>query len=105
LLTTLLANGLVDGAPLSAGVCGGLGDGRALRSLEHCDVIVAVGASLNQWTTHFGSATAGRKVIQIDADAAAFSGQTRPDIGLQGDASATATALTGRVRDRSQRPV
>jgi acetolactate synthase I/II/III large subunit len=100
LLTTLLANGLFDGTPLNAGVCGGLGDGRALRSLEHCDVIVAVGASLNQWTTHFGSATAGRKVIQIDVDAAAFSGQARPDIVLQGDARATATALTGRVRDR-----
>jgi thiamine pyrophosphate-dependent acetolactate synthase large subunit-like protein len=100
LLTTLLANGLFDGAPLNAGVCGGLGDGRALRALEHCDVIVAVGASLNQWTTHFGSATTGRKLIQIDADPAAFSGQARPDVTLQGDAKATAIALTDRLRDR-----
>jgi acetolactate synthase I/II/III large subunit len=103
LLTTLLANGLFDGEPLNAGVCGGLGDGRALRVLEHCDVIMAVGASLNQWTTHFGSATAGRKVIQIDSDPAAFSGQALPDITLQGDATANVTALAGRVRDRLTR--
>jgi len=100
LLTTLLANGLFAGARWNAGVCGGLGDGRALRALERCDVIVAVGASLNQWTTHFGSATTGRRVIQIDADPAAFSGQARPDLALQGDATATAVALIERLRDR-----
>lgn len=104
LLTTLLANGLFAAAPLNAGVCGGLGDGRALRALEHCDVILAVGASLNQWTTHFGSAMHGCKVIQIDSDPAAFSGQARPDFTLQGDAKATTMSLTERLRDRITTP-
>ncbi len=104
LLTTLLANGLFSGHPLNAGVCGGLGDGRALRALEHCDMVVAVGAELNQWTTHFGSALAGRRLVQIDTDTAAFGRYHRPDVALLGDATATVRALTGRLRARPSSP-
>lgn len=100
LMTTLLANGLFSGHHLNLGVCGGLGDGRALKALEHCDVVVAVGAELNQWTTHFGTALAGRRLIQIDTDTAAFARYHRPDVALLGDAAATTRALTDRLRAR-----
>jgi len=104
LSTTLLANGLFAGHPLCAGVCGGLGDGRALDALERADVVVAVGASLNQWTTHFGSALAGRRLIQIDTDPRGFIHSQRPDLALAGDAAANATALTERIRARAAGP-
>ena len=98
LSVTMLANGLFAGHPLNAGVCGGLGDGRALRALELADVVVAVGASLSQWTTHFGSAIAGRRLIQIDTDPAAIGHPERPEVVLQGDAMANVVALAERIR-------
>jgi acetolactate synthase I/II/III large subunit len=98
LMTTLLANGLFAGHPLDAGVCGGLGDGRAMRALEHCDLVLAVGAELNQWTTHFGEALAERQLIHIDTDPAAFGVHRRPDVALLGDATATVEAITEHVR-------
>jgi len=104
LSTTLLANGLFAGHPLCVGVCGGLGDGRALDALERADVVVAVGASLNQWTTHFGSALAGRRLIQIDTDPRGFIHSQRPDLALAGDATANATALIERIRVRGTEP-
>jgi acetolactate synthase-1/2/3 large subunit len=104
LSTTLLANGLFSGHRLNAGVSGGLGDGRALRAFEQADVIVAVGASLNQWTTHFGTATAGRRLIQIDTNPDAFTAHNGTHLALQGDASATTLALTKRIRERRTAP-
>jgi acetolactate synthase I/II/III large subunit len=104
LATTLLAKGLFRGHPLDAGVCGGLGDGRALQALDRCDVVLAVGASLNQWTTHFGSALDNRKVIQVDADLPAFGAYHRADVALHGDASATVSALTALIRQRRDSP-
>ena len=98
LMTTLLANGLFAGHPLDAGVCGGLGDGRAMRALEHCDLVLAVGAELNQWTTHFGEALAERQLVHIDTDPAAFGVHHRPDVALLGDAAATVEAITEHVR-------
>lgn len=98
LMTTLLANGLFAGHRLNAGVCGGFGDGRALRAVEHRDVVVAVGAELNQWTTHFGQALNGRGLVQVDIDTAAFGRFHRPDVALLGDATATVRALTDRIR-------
>ncbi len=102
LFTTLLANGLFTEHRLNAGVCGGLGDGRALRAVEHCDLVIAVGAELNQWTTHFGQALDGRRLVQIDTDPAAFGRYCRPDVALLGDATATVRALTDRIRAQQQ---
>jgi thiamine pyrophosphate-dependent acetolactate synthase large subunit-like protein len=98
LMTTLLANGLFAGHPLDAGVCGGLGDGRAMRALEHCDLVLAVGAELNQWTTHFGEVLADRQLVHIDTDPAAFGVYHRPDVALVGDATATVEAITEQVK-------
>lgn len=100
LATTLLANGLFARHRLEAGVAGGLGDGRALRVLEQSDLILAVGASLNQWTTHFGSVTAGRQLVQIDSDPAVFRPQGGPYFPLHGDAAATATAILALLRGK-----
>jgi thiamine pyrophosphate-dependent acetolactate synthase large subunit-like protein len=104
LMTTLLANGLFAGHPLDAGVCGGLGDGRAMRALEHCDLVLAVGAELNQWTTHFDEVLAERQLVHIDTDPAAFGVHHRPDVALLGDAAATVEAITEHVRTSQGAP-
>ena len=101
LLTTLLANGLFAGDPLDAGVLGGLGDGRALRLMQDVDVLLAAGASLNQWTTHFGSATEGKTIIRIDSDPGVLAAQAGAGhIALRGDVGTTARALVEAIRPR-----
>lgn len=104
LTTTLLANGLFAGHPLEAGVSGGLGDGRALRALDRSDLVLAVGASLNQWTTHFGSALAAKRVIRVDSDPEALLVPGDGGLALLGDAAATARQLTARVRQQISSP-
>jgi acetolactate synthase I/II/III large subunit len=105
LMTTLLAHGLFAAHGLDAGVLGGLGDGRALRAIEHADVIVAVGAGLNQWTTHFGSALDGRVLIQIDTDPAALlTHRASEHLRIQGDAAATVDALAAALSERQVDP-
>lgn len=104
LATTLLANGLFAGHPLEAGVSGGLGDGRALRALDRSDLVLVVGASLNQWTTHFGSALAGKQVIRVDSDPGALLVPGDDSLALLGDAAATAGQLTARLRQQISSP-
>jgi acetolactate synthase I/II/III large subunit len=99
LATTLLANGLFAGDPLEAGVLGGLGDGRALRLMPEADVLLAAGASLNQWTTHFGQAIAGQTVVRIDSDPDVLTTQSGDGpLALHGDVRATSRALTEAIQ-------
>ncbi len=83
---SLLAKGLCSGHPLTFGVSGGLGEGAADEVLKSCDVLLAIGASLNQWTTTFRELIGNAKVIQIDEDPAAFDYYTPVALALLGDA-------------------
>ena len=51
--TTLCAAGFCSQYALHLGVSGGLGSGLAVDTLAESDAMV-IGASLNEWTTHFG---------------------------------------------------
>jgi acetolactate synthase I/II/III large subunit len=105
LLTTLLANGLFAGDPLDAGVLGGLGDGRALQLMEDVDVLLSAGASLNQWTTHFGSAIEGKTIIRIDSDPGVLAMHAGTGhIALRGDVRATARALNEAITPTRNAP-
>jgi acetolactate synthase-1/2/3 large subunit len=110
--TTLVAKGFCAGHPLHAGVTGGLGKGLATELLTECDVILAIGASMNAWTTHFGDVGRHAKVIQIDADPAAPGRFTAVDAAMQGDARAAvediveqlgAAGVSARVVDAARR--
>jgi acetolactate synthase I/II/III large subunit len=79
-------------------VAGGLGQGVAAPALASCDVLLVVGASLNQWTTHHGDLIKGKRVVQIDADLDAFGKYARADVMLHADALETSRALLHRVR-------
>ena len=96
--TTLPAKGFCSQHPLWTGVSGGLGEGVALSSLAACDVLLVVGASLNQWTSHHGDLVHGKTVIQIDSDLEAFGKYAHADLMLQGDARATVEALLAGLR-------
>jgi acetolactate synthase-1/2/3 large subunit len=102
--TTLPAKGLCADSPLWIGVCGGLGEGIALTILPACDCLLAIGASMNQWTTHFGSILSNKQILQIDADQAAFGTYSRVDLALPGDAQATTQVLFEAVKRRMAEP-
>jgi thiamine pyrophosphate-dependent acetolactate synthase large subunit-like protein len=54
LATSAPANGLFAGLPYALGISGGFATPLASRLLPQADVVLAVGASLNHWTTKHG---------------------------------------------------
>jgi acetolactate synthase-1/2/3 large subunit len=94
---TLLAKGFCCEHPLYLGVCGGLGDGTALKVFEECDLILAFGASLNAWTTHFGTVLKNKTLIQCDNRQEAFGWFSATDVTLEGDAKKTALQINEKL--------
>jgi thiamine pyrophosphate-dependent acetolactate synthase large subunit-like protein len=96
---TLKAKGLANGHPLSVGVSGGLGDPGASAMLKQADLILAVGAGLNAWTTSFGENVDHCPMVQIDHSPAAFGQHTKVDLALVGDSALTLAALQAQLKD------
>jgi len=94
LATTLLAKDLFEGHPYNLGVHGTLSHQVALDCFSRVDCIVALGASLNEWTTVKGGLIEGKDVIHVDLDAAAIGRWHTPRVGVVGDAAASANAIS-----------
>jgi thiamine pyrophosphate-dependent acetolactate synthase large subunit-like protein len=98
--TTLYAAGFCSQYPLYLGISGGLGSDLTVDTLAESDVMIVVGASLNEWTTHFGKILEnGKKIIQIDDREDAFGWFARITVGLEADAKVAVTALLDRLRE------
>ena len=98
--TTLYAAGFCSQYPLHLGVSGGLGSDLAVDTLTESDAMIVIGASLNEWTTHFGKILEnGKKIIQIDDRADAFGWFARITVGLGADAKAAVVALLDRLKE------
>lgn len=104
LATTAVANGLFAGDPFDLGISGGFSTPLAQQLLKESDVVLAFGAALNPWTTRH-SALIGptTTVIQVDRDLEAIGAHRPVDLGVVGDARATAEALLDHVRDSGRR--
>ncbi|MGW6744269.1 thiamine pyrophosphate-binding protein [Streptomyces sp. NPDC055025] len=95
---SILAAGFCADYPLYLGVSGGLGSRLTVETLAESDVLVVVGASLNEWTTDFGKILAnGKKIIQIDDRPDAFGWFARVAVGMTADAGTGVAALTDRL--------
>ena len=100
LATTLLAAGFCAQYPLYLGISGGLGSDLTVDTLADSDVMIVVGASLNEWTTHFGKILEnGKKIIQIDDRSDAFGWFARITVGLDADAKVAVAALLDWLRE------
>jgi acetolactate synthase-1/2/3 large subunit len=92
LATTLVAKGLFAGAKYDLGVFGTFSAPRAVNAIMASDCIVAVGASLNEFTgggrglPYFD----GKRVVHCDTDPAAIGRQCPADAGVVADAAAFA---------------
>jgi thiamine pyrophosphate-dependent acetolactate synthase large subunit-like protein len=104
LATSAVANGLFAGDPFDVGISGGFSSPLAARLLGEADVVVAFGATLNQWTTRHGALIApGAQVIQVDLDEEAIGAHRPVDLGVVGDTAATAHALVAELEARGAR--
>lgn len=94
LTSSAMANGMFSGHPSYVGVCGGFSTPTTKNALRETDLVIAFGASLNQWT--MGQGTLFRpsaRFIQCDSAQDAF-GKYRPvDVRLLGDANEVADLL------------
>ena len=99
LTTTVMAGGLFRNSPWSLGICGGFASPRAARLMGEADVVVAFGASLNEFTLHGGIVlNPGATLVQVDLGAAPT--VSRVDLCVTGDAARVASALLDGVRAR-----
>lgn len=67
LATTLPARGLFEGEPFAIGIAGGWSSDLATELFANADLVIAIGASLTGFTTHFGKLYRNAGVVQIDA--------------------------------------
>jgi acetolactate synthase I/II/III large subunit len=101
LATSLMNRSFFAGNPFDIGVCGSLATPVASELLVQADFVLAFGASLNKFTTYDGSLLANARVVQIDADPAAFGRHTKePDLTLHADAALTARTLVTELERR-----
>lgn len=87
--TTALARGIFPAAQFDLGVTGGFGQDNAMTVVSEADVVVVVGAGLNQFTMRFGELFGpGTTVIRIDDEQVTPPKSKHPitHLLLQGDA-------------------
>lgn len=104
LATSAPASGLFAGRRYALGISGGFASPLAARLIAQADLVLVVGASLNQWTTRHGALISPEaRVVQIDDEAAAF-GRHRPvDVAVLGDAGQAARLLACELERRGHR--
>ncbi|GAA3853942.1 thiamine pyrophosphate-binding protein [Amycolatopsis tucumanensis] len=98
LFTTALGRGLFRGHPRHLGILGTLAHECASQVLMDSDCVLAVGASMNKYTTMGGELVQGKRLVQIDLDPAKLGWLVQPDEGVAGDAAAVVAAMTAELR-------
>lgn len=98
LMTSGMALGMFEGHPRNRGVCGGFSHPAGVATLEAADVLVAIGASLTNWTTRGGTVfQPPQRVIRIDVSANSVSAGVPEETLLVGDAKLTVEALLAEL--------
>jgi thiamine pyrophosphate-dependent acetolactate synthase large subunit-like protein len=102
LATSAVANGLFAGDPYDLGIAGSFSSPLATRLLREADTVIAFGAALNRWTTSNGTLFGSEaRVVQVDLDEEAIGAHRPVDVGVVGDAAATAAALVAALDGHS----
>ncbi|HZU06779.1 MAG TPA: thiamine pyrophosphate-binding protein [Chloroflexota bacterium] len=101
LATTGQAKGLFAGHPYYIGSSGVFASPLGAQLLGQADLLLAFGASLNHYTTRNRELYArSARFVQVDIRAAALGALTPIDLGVVGDAAATAEALDAELERR-----
>ncbi len=98
LATTLPARGMFDHHPFGLGISGGYARAAGKRLQQEADLIIAIGASLSNFTADAGKLFRNAKVIQIDtAPLGLKHGRKAADIYLCADAKEALSAIIARL--------
>jgi acetolactate synthase I/II/III large subunit len=102
--TTLRAKDLFRGEAFDLGVMGTVSHELALDTIQRSDCIIAVGASLNQWTTVNGGLLNNRAVVHIDTDPQAFAYGYNVDVAVVGDSTTVLEQITAMLDEGDIEP-
>jgi acetolactate synthase I/II/III large subunit len=92
--------GLFRGHPADLGLVGGFARPSVQEAVNACDVVLAVGAGLNGFTTHQETLMADAHVIHVDRHPRAFGRHRGVSSTVTGDTRVVAEALIARVPGR-----
>ena len=105
LSTTLLAKGLFHGSRWNLGVAGLFSSPKGHEIFAAADVVLALGAGLNNYTTEGGALFPSATVIQVDTRPySPRAGFFVPHVYVQADACAAAREIVRSLRDRGHKP-
>jgi acetolactate synthase-1/2/3 large subunit len=104
---TLMGLGAVPASdPRFLGMLGMHGTYEANMTMQHCDVLLAVGARFDDRVIgnprHFASVE--RKIIHVDIDPSSISKRVKVDIPIVGDVKDVLQELIAQIRDAQTRP-
>jgi acetolactate synthase-1/2/3 large subunit len=106
--TSLKGKGVVtEGSELSLGCLGVTSDGAARQYIvEQADLVIFLGAGFNERTSYLWSDELldGKKIAQVDRDAAQIGRVFRPDVAIQGDIHQVLGELLEQVQARGIPP-
>ncbi|NIH80970.1 thiamine pyrophosphate-binding protein [Amycolatopsis viridis] len=101
LATSAVAHGLFHDDPWALGISGGFASPLAAELIHDADLVVGWGCALNRWTTRQGRLIGpGTRLAQVDVAADALGAHRPVDLGVPGDAAATARAVLAELGDR-----
>ena len=102
--TSLLAKGWFHDQPHNLGVFGTFSTDLAGEIIAEADCVVAFGASLNDFTAAHGPLLDGKRLVQVDVDAARI-GHWRPvSAGVVGDAKVVASTFCAWLDEIDHQP-
>jgi acetolactate synthase-1/2/3 large subunit len=101
--TTVMAGGMFGGSQWTLGICGGFASPAAARLIKDADLVVAFGASLNEWTLSGGRLLAPEATL-VRVDTVARTEVDRVDLNITGDAAVVASALLDGANARGLAP-
>lgn len=106
--TTLKGKGLIaENDPRALGCLGVTSDGSAYRHIvEHADLIIVLGAGFNERTSYLWDQKlmSGKRVIQVDHDAAQLEKVFKADLAIHGDIRAVLEDLYAHLDDLPPAP-
>ena len=100
LATSLAARGLFEGHPYDIGISGTMSSAIASELISKSTVVLAFGASLNQFTTMGGDLLQSASIVHVDSDASALGLHVDLDAGIHGDARLVARQLNDELDRR-----
>lgn len=99
LVTTLQGKDFFANHHLEVGIAGGLGSELANELVNQSDCVLAVGCSLNPFTTHDGTVLGDEAtVIHVDVDRTTLGRHTPVDLGIIGDARLTVKQIADDIK-------